>query len=73
MKNYDLNMQEKLETVIRLKMDSPGIARSTEIWAICHDLAEAQYPPALTFFIEGLNDLAWELEAKVLANDWVPL
>jgi len=66
MKNYDLNMQEKLETVIRLKMDSPGIARSTEIWAICHDLAEAQYPPALTFFIEGLNDSAWDWRQRCL-------
>lgn len=59
-------MQEKLETVIGLKLHSPGSARTADIWAICHDLAEAQYPPALNFFIEGLNDTAWDWRQRCL-------
>lgn len=66
MKNSEPKMQENLETVIHWKMYSTGSARMADIWALCHDLAEAQYPPALKFFVEGLNDPDWEWRQRFL-------
>jgi hypothetical protein len=64
--NNKMNMQEKLNTVIRLKMESPDNNWPTQIWALCHDLAEAQYQPALNFFLDGLNDTAWDWRQRCL-------
>ena len=66
MNNNDIDLHKKLEAVISLKKKSSGGVWPTEIWAIFHDLAEAKYQPALEFFIEGLDDPAWDWRQRCL-------
>jgi hypothetical protein len=60
------SMQERLNFVMNLKRRYQRTQISAEIWDICHDLAEAQYEPALNFFVEGLVDSDWDWRQRSL-------
>jgi hypothetical protein len=58
--NERLDLGDMLKEVVSVSSDPNGRVYGTGLWEKCHELADAQYLPAMDFFIHELEDPRWD-------------
>jgi hypothetical protein len=58
--NNEQDLESIFKEVISISADPNGRIYGTGLWEKCHELADAQYLPAMDFFIHELEDPRWD-------------